>query len=174
MKPPPVNPLGNSRHRDVGRSAYRNAGNSDYRALGKTAYRRWEALLTSSSVKNVTVYNCPRKHKQSECGARYEDVAPDRPERPVGQVTRQEMRVATFDSVQLVATTCYEIKHAGIQERLDVSALPKGTNARSAFNRPNGSMVRLRQCDDSCPSGTVNEQSALLSNDELLSHVIPP
>ena len=56
MKPPPVNPLGNSRHRDVGRSAHRNAGNSDYRALGKSAYRRREVLLTSSSVRDVTVY----------------------------------------------------------------------------------------------------------------------
>ena len=63
--PPPVNPLGNSRHRDVGRSAYRNAGNSDYRALGNTAYRRREALLTSSSVKNVTVYTkLPRPRRE--------------------------------------------------------------------------------------------------------------
>lgn len=56
MMPPPANPLGKSRHRDVGGSAYRNAGNSDYRAPGNTAYRRWEGLLTLSSVRNVTLY----------------------------------------------------------------------------------------------------------------------
>ena len=54
--PPPVNPLGSSRHRDVGRSAHRNAGNSGNRALGNSACRRWEGLLTSSSVRDVTLY----------------------------------------------------------------------------------------------------------------------